>query len=61
MTWLFQLLGFVSLLAGMCVYNGISFKACFLSARNLFLRYRHLNEEEVENRAADVPNDDVNP
>lgn len=50
----------MSLLAGMCIYNGITFKTCYLHARNFFARYRHLNEEEVENRAADVPND-VNP
>lgn len=52
--WL-QLLGFVSLLSGMCLYNNITCTSCFIKLRNLITnwRYRNLTEEVVENRSAD--------
>lgn len=52
--WL-QLLGFSLLLFGMCLYNGITCTVCIIYIRNKIthLRYRHLNDDVVENRAAD--------
>ncbi|KAK5638532.1 hypothetical protein RI129_012827 [Pyrocoelia pectoralis] len=52
--WL-QLLGFAFLLFGMCLYNGITCAPCIIYIRNAVtnLRYRHLNDDVVENRAAD--------
>lgn len=52
--WL-QLLGFAFLLFGMCLYNGITCTPCIIYVRNAVtnLRYRHLNDDVVENRAAD--------
>ncbi|KAF2897995.1 hypothetical protein ILUMI_08179 [Ignelater luminosus] len=52
--WL-QLLGFIALLFGMCLYNNITLTTCFIRIRNAItkLRYRNLTEEVVENRAAD--------
>ncbi|KAF5279940.1 hypothetical protein FQR65_LT15122 [Abscondita terminalis] len=52
--WL-QLLGFSFLLFGMCLYNGITCVPCVVYVRNRVsnLRYRHVNEDVVENRAAD--------
>lgn len=52
--WL-QLLGFSFLLFGMCLYNGITCTPCVIYVRNAVsnLRYRHLSDDVVENRAAD--------
>ncbi|XP_044260608.1 solute carrier family 35 member F6 [Tribolium madens] len=57
--WL-QLLGFVALLYGMCLYNGITCTFIFIKIRALFMRLRYRNMEEdsiIENRTADLPDD----
>ncbi|KAJ3652119.1 hypothetical protein Zmor_018113 [Zophobas morio] len=57
--WL-QLLGFVALLYGMCLYNGITCTLVFVKVRALFVRLRYRNVEEdsiIENRTADLPDD----
>lgn len=53
-----QLLGFVSIIWGMCVYNGITLNVCVRYIRGLVNRYRRLDEEVVENKTADVPDDE---
>ncbi|CAG9815222.1 unnamed protein product [Phaedon cochleariae] len=53
--WL-QLLGFVLLLAGMCLYNGITFVSTFLKMKEAIRRrYNKVDEEVIENRNAEDP------
>ncbi|KAG5890717.1 hypothetical protein JTB14_026023 [Gonioctena quinquepunctata] len=53
--WL-QLLGFVLLLSGMCIYNGITLTSTFIKVKSLInRRYTGINEEVIENRNADDP------
>lgn len=56
--WL-QLLGFVALLYGMCLYNAITCTSVFAKIRSGFnrLRYRNLHEGAVINSSADQPDD----
>lgn len=54
--WL-QLIGFLILLIGMCLYNGITFATTFIRIRTLILRrYRPMEEDVIENRDADDVN-----
>ncbi|KAJ8933758.1 hypothetical protein NQ314_013791 [Rhamnusium bicolor] len=52
--WL-QLLGFLFLLIGMCLYNGITFSATFLKIRSFINRRRYstMEEEIIDNRNAE--------
>ncbi|XP_050316084.1 solute carrier family 35 member F6 [Anthonomus grandis grandis] len=55
--WL-QLLGFVFLIAGMCLYNGITFASTFLYVRSVVYRRsgrrQHVEESIVNTNASDV-------
>ncbi|XP_018562079.1 solute carrier family 35 member F6 [Anoplophora glabripennis] len=51
--WL-QLIGFVLLLIGMCLYNGITFASTFLKIRSLInRRYNQMEEDSIINRNAE--------
>ncbi|XP_022906156.1 solute carrier family 35 member F6 [Onthophagus taurus] len=60
--WL-QLVGFVSLLIGMFIYNGLTLTMVYVKARSILigLRYSRVNGEDVKNLAADEPGESSNP
>lgn len=58
--WL-QVVGFVSLIFGMCLYNNIIVVQSIMGVRNWYLRRRHGELTTSSNNIIDTPADDPNP